>query len=191
MNVHLLSAFVLCSMLIASRDAAAQNAIPESFYPAGEIQAILSQPGCRGIRVYPVFDAQRETNSTMLIGIDADGKEIQSDTSATARYRLYTGVAEDMPTSRTLSRDEARAACSAFSSGNAPFVADLNAGALAGFLGEESLGVMLSHSSANGHNFQARGFRRENGLQGFGVANPGDPCPTNCGSRDQYLCSPN
>jgi hypothetical protein len=191
MKVFLLSPFVLCFMLIATRDTAAQTAIPASFYPAGEIRAILAQPGCRGIRVYPVFDAERETNSTMLIGIDADGREIQNDTAAASRYMLFTGVNEDMPTNRTLSRDDARTACSAFNAGNAPFVADLNAGLLAACLGEESLGVVLSHSSSNGQNFQARGFRRENGLQGFGAANPGDPCPTNCGSRDQYLCSPN
>ena len=146
MKFPLLSAFALSCMLIASLDTTAQAVIPESFFPAAEIQAILAQPGCRGLRVYPVFDEERKTNTTMLIGIDADGKEIQNDTATASRYTQYTGINEDVPTSRTLSRNEARAACSAFNAGNAPFVADLSAGVLAGCLGEESLGRAVKYA---------------------------------------------
>src|SRR5690606_22756879 len=105
--------------------------------------------------------------------------------------RLYSGVNGDLPRSRTLSRSEAQAACSAFNAGNGAFVSELTADILAGCLAEGSEGLMLTYSSSNGNNFQASGFRNDNGLQGFGAASPGDPCPTNCGARDQYLCSPN
>ena len=192
MKSSLLSPFLFGLLLLASPDTFAQVNIPASFYPAGEIQAILAQPGCTGIRVYPVIDDQREAAvSTMLIGIDETGREIYNDTLATGRYRLFSGVNEGAPASRTLSRSEAQAACSAFNAGNSAFVSDLNAGLLAGCLAEGSEGLMLSHSSAGGNNFQANGFQSENGLQGFGRTSPGDPCPTNCGARDQYLCSPN
>jgi len=191
MKVSLLSSFVLGLALLATLDVFAQTSVPSSYYPAGDIQAILDQPGCRGIRVYPVYDESRETNATMLIGIDGNGNEIQSDTSSASRYRLYTGSSEDVPSSRTLSRGEAQSACSAFNAGNSAFVSDINAGILAGCLGEGSEGLMLVYSSANGNNFLASAFRAENGLQGFGAQSPGDPCPTNCGSRSQYLCSPN
>ena len=169
----------------------AQTSIPVSYYNAGDVQAILSQPGCTGIRVYPVYDEVTKSNSTMIIGIDEYGQELNSDTSAVTKYRMYSGVNENRPMSKTLNRYEAQLVCSAFNSKNSAFITDLSAEALGSHLGGDSQGLSLSYLSNKGNNFEASGYQEESGIHSFGVPSPGDPCPSSCGSRSQYLCPPN
>lgn len=53
--------------------------INSSFIGSKNIEDIMKQDGCVGLRIYNGYDEEKQRISLVLIGIDADGKEILDD----------------------------------------------------------------------------------------------------------------
>ena len=183
-----LSLTLLLSIVVSF--AAFSQAPQPSYFTKVVITAILNQPGCAGIRVYPVLDSTNRTNTTMVIGIDANGKEIYDSSSQSTEYQMFVSAENDAVVDLALNKSQAKYACGNYKATSA-FVADFTKSIVNGFLGDNSSGLFVSYTSKGGNNFNVHSYTTEGGLRSFGKASAGAPCPKTCGDGIDYLCAPN
>lgn len=160
-----------------------------SYFTKAVITAILNQPGCAGVRVYPVIDSTSRKNTTMVIGIDSKGKEMYNPSSQSTEYQMFVNAENNTVNDKALNKGEAQYACSNYT-GSSAFVSDFTKSVLMGFLGDNSSGIFMSYTSKGGSNFNVHSYTTDGGLRSFGKAAAGAPCPKTCGDDINYLCAP-
>lgn len=160
-----------------------------SYFTKAIVSAILNQPNCVGIRIYPVVDSTNRTNTTMVIGIDANGKEIYDPSSQSTEYQMFVSAENDAVVDVALNKSQAKYACGNYTATTA-FVSDFTKAVLNSFLGDNSSGIFVTYTSKDGNNFNLHSYTTEGGLRSFGKASAGAPCPKTCGDGIDYLCSP-
>jgi hypothetical protein len=181
------SLLLLLSVLV-SFVASAQTPQP-SYFTKAVITSILNQPGCVGIRVYPAIDSTSRANTTMVIGIDAKGKELYNSSSQNSEYQLFVSAENDAVVDEALNKSQAQYACGNYKATTA-FVSDFTKAILQDFLADNSSGLFVSYTSKGGSNFNVHSYTTVGGLKSFGKAAAGAPCPRTCGDGIDYLCPP-
>ncbi|WP_417602537.1 hypothetical protein [Owenweeksia hongkongensis] len=182
----LYSKLVATALLFAvSFSASAQSSEAQTFYFSKDlIKIVLSERGCEGLRMYPVIDEGRSTNSVIIVAIDERGNELSS------KYQIFTGVRENNPTYSSLKKSDAQKACEAYFSKNKQFVSQVSKALIESIVSGNSLGIAIQLDANQKGNFMVSGYVNPGGLKTTGDAKPGDPCPNACGEPRQYLVFP-
>ncbi|MDA0973073.1 MAG: hypothetical protein O2867_04985 [Bacteroidetes bacterium] len=181
------SAFVLLAPFSSTAQVAPE--LPASFYRSSIINTILNNEGCFGIRVYPALNAKANTLTTMIIGIDKDGKELASDFASKYTYQMFKGVLNGKAAYDPLNSTNARWTCSGYSLGNYPkFVAEFQKSALMDMInGNDGIRLVNTYSESR-NNFKASGAKLGgNDFDPSTAAAEGEPCPAMCGNPSDYV----
>lgn len=179
-----LIAIVLLFTIISSSSAQSVE-FKTSFFSKDLIKTILSQRGCEGLRIYPVFDKNRNSNSVVIVAIDANGDELSS------KYQMFTGIKDNTPTYSSVGKSDAKSACEIYFSENKQFVSQIKKATAEAHLSGNSLGMAIQLDANQKGNFVVSGYENtREGLKSTGNAKPGDPCPSACGDPRQYLVFP-
>ncbi len=189
MKKSLSTSIIAALALLVSSGLFAQSAnIQASFFSKEVVSSILSQEGCTGLRMYPVIASSGTV--VMIIGINASGDEIYKGSSYVGKYYVFSGIINGNVNDVALTKEQAQAFCSAYSSKNSGFVSDFTSGSINSLLGGESAGISIKFSTSQTNNFLASAYKKENGAKTYGRSSPGEPCPSACGEPGQYLCFP-
>jgi hypothetical protein len=167
--------------------------IPASFFDVSVVQNILDNDGCTAIRVYPVSDVRNNVLTTMIIGIDKDGRELSSEITPKYKYQMFKGILRGKASYDPLNSNNARSACAGYSQGNYPkFVAVFQKSTIEGMLnGNDGIGITNIYSSEE-NNFEATGAKlNQSDYTPAGAAVAGEPCPHMCGNPANYVCPVN
>ncbi len=183
---NLYTAFFAIALVFASTyHASAQSSeFQTSFFSKGLVKTVLSEPGCTGLRMYPVMDENNNSTSVIIVAIDARGNELSS------KYQIFTGVKENQATYASISKPNAKSACEAYFSKNKQFVSQISKAVVEAIISGNSLGLAVQLDANQRGNFMVTGYVNTDGLTPTGNSKPGDPCPNACGEPRQYLIFP-
>jgi hypothetical protein len=176
-------------LLILTSITWAQSDIDTSYFPKETIISILKQNNCNGLRFYPAVNSDGAV-VTMLIGIDGEGNEIYSPRHNYSEYKLFSGIINNQVVLSSLPKEKATQACGAFTEKSAGFISDFSLEAVNKFLTAESAGVAMAFVSGENSNFSMQAYKENSDPAVYGSLALGDPCPSACGEKSQYLCQP-
>lgn len=165
----------------------------EAVFPTGILNTILADRNCVSVRFYNVITPANAAGSLMVIGVKADGTELNGGLFA-APYKANTPNAQDPSAITGLSRSNAVEACAAMArSGATSFSTSMDKAALQGVMGFQGCTAVRLRSATGGGVLKVEPVKIEGGRvleldpAGGAARMTSDPCPAACGLRSNYV----
>ena len=166
--------------------------LPTALFNKVDLQDLLKDPKCTGIRFYNALSTAEPTSYTVIaIGTDGDGKELGGGRA----YYMYNGLVDGKITSKKLNSTKASDACVRLTnSGKICSCATLERRDIEALLAMDCHGIQTMEEAVG----EDTGFRtttisiigNEAKVVGEAPDNTkicGEPCPAACGPIENYL----